>query len=39
LKAESAGQLVVDAARMLVSMAGMLFLKSIGLDDVNAKAL
>jgi hypothetical protein len=24
---------------LLVSMEGMLFLKSIGLDDVNAKAL
>lgn len=39
LKAESAAQLEVDAARLLVSMEGMLFLKSIGLDDVNAKAL
>jgi hypothetical protein len=29
----------IDAARLLVSMEGMLFLKSIGLDDVNAKAL
>ncbi len=39
LKADSAAQLEVDAARLLVSMEGMLFLKSIGLDDVNAKAL
>jgi hypothetical protein len=39
LKAASAAQLEVDAARLLVSMEGMLFLKSIGLDDVNAKAL
>jgi AcrR family transcriptional regulator len=39
LKADSAAQREVDAARLLVSMEGMLFLKSIGLDDVNAKAL
>jgi AcrR family transcriptional regulator len=39
LKADSAAQLEVDAARLLVSMEGMLFLKSIGLDDVNARAL
>ena len=29
----------IDAAKLLVSIEGMLFLKSIGLDDVNAKAL
>ena len=39
LKADSAAQLEVDAARLLVSMEGMLLLKSNGLDDVNAKAL
>ena len=39
LKSEDAAQLEIDAARLLVSMEGMLFLKSIGLDDVNAKAL
>jgi hypothetical protein len=39
LQADSAAQLDIDAARLLVSMEGMLFLKSIGLDDVNAKAL
>ena len=39
LKSENAAQLEIDAARLLVSMEGMLFLKSIGLDDVNAKAL
>jgi AcrR family transcriptional regulator len=39
LKADSAAQLDIDAARLLVSMEGMLFLKSIGLDDVNATAL
>ena len=39
LKADSAAQLEIDAARLLVSMEGMLFLKSIGLDDVNATAL
>ena len=39
LQSESDAQLEVDAARLLVSMEGMLFLKSIGLDDVNAMAL
>ncbi len=39
LKSENAAQLEIDAARLLVSMEGMLFLKSIGLDDINAKAL
>ena len=39
LKSESDAQLEIDAAKLLVSMEGMLFLKSIGLDDVNAKAL
>lgn len=39
LKSENAAQLEIDAARLLVSMEGMLFLKSIGLDDVNALAL
>jgi AcrR family transcriptional regulator len=39
LKADSAAQLDIDAARLLVSMEGMLFLKSIGLDDVNETAL
>lgn len=29
----------IDAAKLLVSIEGMLFLKSIGLDDVIAKAL
>lgn len=27
-----------DAAKLLVSIEGMLFLKSIGLDDVNVRA-
>ena len=39
LKSGSEAQLEIDAARLLVSMEGMLFLKSIGLDDVNAMAL
>ncbi len=39
LKSESDAQRDIDAARLLVSIEGMLFLKSIGLDDVNAKAL
>lgn len=39
LQSESDAQLDIDAARLMVSMEGMLFLKSIGLDDVNAAAL
>jgi AcrR family transcriptional regulator len=39
LKSDTDAQRDIDAARLLVSMEGMLFLKSIGLDDVNAKAL
>ena len=39
LKFDSAAQRDIDAARLLVSIEGMLFLKSIGLDDINAKAL
>jgi AcrR family transcriptional regulator len=39
LKSDNDAQRDIDAARLLVSMEGMLFLKSIGLDDVNAKAL
>jgi hypothetical protein len=39
LQSDTDAQRDIDAARLLVSMEGMLFLKSIGLDDVNAKAL
>lgn len=39
LQSDNDAQRDVDAARLLVSIEGMLFLKSIGLDDVNAKAL
>ena len=39
LMSDTDAQRDIDAARLLVSMEGMLFLKSIGLDDVNAKAL
>ena len=39
LKFDSDAQRDIDAARLLVSIEGMLFLKSIGLDDINAKAL
>lgn len=39
LKSDDAEQREIDAARLLVSIEGMLFLKSIGLDDVSAKAL
>ncbi|MFN3451125.1 MAG: TetR/AcrR family transcriptional regulator [Sphingorhabdus sp.] len=39
LQSDNEAQRDVDAARLLVSIEGMLFLKSIGLDDVNAKAL
>lgn len=39
LKSESEIQRDIDAAKLLVSIEGMLFLKSIGLDDVNARAL
>ena len=39
LQSDSDAQRDIDAARLLVSIEGMLFLKSIGLDDINAKAL
>lgn len=39
LKSDDEEQREIDAAKLLVSIEGMLFLKSIGLDDVNAKAL
>jgi AcrR family transcriptional regulator len=39
LKSQSDAQRDIDAAKLLVSIEGMLFLKSIGLDDVNAQAL
>jgi AcrR family transcriptional regulator len=39
LKSETDAQREIEAARLLVTTEGMLFLKSIGLDDVNAKAL
>jgi AcrR family transcriptional regulator len=39
LKSDNDIQRDIDAAKLLVSIEGMLFLKSIGLDDVNAKAL
>lgn len=39
LQSDSDAQRDIDAARLLVSIEGMLFLKSIGLDDVSDKAL
>jgi AcrR family transcriptional regulator len=39
LKSDNEAQREIDAAKLLVSIEGMLVLKSIGLDDVNAKAL
>ena len=39
LKSDNEVQRNTDAAKLLVSIEGMLFLKAIGLDDVNAKAL
>ena len=39
LQSDNEEQCEVDAAKLLVSIEGMLFLKAIGLDDVNAKAL
>jgi AcrR family transcriptional regulator len=39
LQSDSEAQRDIDAARLLVSIEGMLFLKSIGLDDINAKAV
>lgn len=39
LQSDSDAQREIDAARLLVSIEGMLFLKSIGLDDVSGKAL
>lgn len=39
LKSASDEQRDIDAAKLLVSIEGMLLLKSIGLDDVVAKAL
>jgi AcrR family transcriptional regulator len=39
LKSHNEEQRDIDAAKLLVSIEGMLFLKSIGLDDINAKAL
>lgn len=39
LTSSSEEQRDIDAAKLLVSIEGMLFLKSIGLDDVIAKAL
>lgn len=39
LLSENEVQRDIDAARLLVSIEGMLFLRSIGLDDVNAQAL
>ena len=39
LQSDNEAQRDIDAARLLVSIEGMLFLKSIGLDDINAKAL
>ena len=39
LQSNNEDQREVDAAKLLVSIEGMLFLKAIGLDDVNAKAL
>lgn len=38
LQCDSEDQREVDAARLLVSIEGMLYLKSIGLNDVNARA-
>lgn len=39
LLSESEEQRDVDAARLLVTIEGMLLLKSLGLDDINAKAV
>ena len=39
LQSDNDAQREIDAAQLLVSIEGMLFLKSIGLDDINAKAL
>ncbi len=39
LLSETEEQREIDAAKLLVSIEGMLFLKAIGLDDVNARAL
>ncbi len=39
LQSESEEQRDVDAARLLVTIEGMLLLKSLGLDDINAKAV
>lgn len=39
LLSESEEQRDVDAARLLVTIEGMLLLKSLGLDDINARAL
>ena len=39
LQSDNEEQRNTDAAKLLVSIEGMLFLKAIGLDDVNAKAL
>ena len=39
LQSDNEAQRDIDAARLLVSIEGMLFLKSIGLDDINAKAV
>ena len=39
LQSDNEEQREVDAAKLLVSIEGMLFLKAIGLDDVNDKAL
>lgn len=39
LKSESEAQREIDAARLLVSIEGMLLLKSLGLEDISAKAL
>ena len=39
LKSDNEVQRNTDAAKLLVSIEGMLFLKAIGLDDVNDKAL
>jgi AcrR family transcriptional regulator len=39
LKSDNEAQRDIDAAKLLVSIEGMLVLKSLGLDDVVAKAL
>ncbi len=39
IAAETDAQRDVDAARLLVSIEGMLFLKSLGLDDINDLSL